>query len=215
MPVDPEAAPRPTTPQSPSRSSRPALARFATFEGPAAQRLFMGAKGGGHAKIELSRHRPAESSKSISRQSAPLAEPSQSPAIRFYERRSRLQRREPRKRQLPTKPIAAGSRFFCASVQTLAYVTPWPSRVAPGDRRFIFSRPAFGHRQAAETSIGNYSDQPPTTLTLRMDAANAIDRRRGRLCDEFVDNHSRSLQRAARGGANSRRMVRTSFQLVE
>jgi hypothetical protein len=53
----------------------------------------MGAKGGGHAKIELSRHRPAESSKSISRQSAPLAEPSQSPAIRFYERRSRLQAR--------------------------------------------------------------------------------------------------------------------------
>jgi hypothetical protein len=35
--------------------------------------------------------------------------------------------------------------------------------------------------ELAETSIGNYSDHPPTALTLRMDAANAIDRRRRRL----------------------------------
>jgi len=114
----------PTTPQPRSRASCPTRVRFATSKALRGGVPIARANGGDHSKIEFSRRPTGESSKLTSRESAPLAEPSQSPTIRFDQRRSGLRRRERRRQRLPTKPIASRPRFFCASVSTLSYMTP-------------------------------------------------------------------------------------------
>ena len=49
-------------------------------------------------------------------------------------------------------------------------------KVAAGDPDiYVFTLSALDVGALAETSIGNYSEHPPTALTLRMDAATAID----------------------------------------
>jgi hypothetical protein len=99
-------------------------------------------------------------------------------------------------------PIATGPRFFCTWVRPLAYLIS----VAFEDRGWwsqihIFYAADLDAGKLAETSIGNYSDHPPTALTLRMDAANAIG---SPTRASQAMNSSRTIQRATRRGANSR-----------
>jgi hypothetical protein len=91
---------------------------------------------------------------------------------------------------------------------------PWPLRWRLAIADSCCLRPAFGHRRTRRNKHRKLL-RPPA------DGAHASDGRcerdpqatRASRGDEFVANHSRSLQRAARGGANSRGMVRTPFEL--
>ena len=173
----------------------------------------MGAKGGGHAKIGLSRRPTAESSKLTSRN-----------RLRLLNRRYCQQ-----SGSMSAAQVCGGEndaegdcrqsqsqldRVSFAHLSKLLLPDALAFEVAAGDRRSIFFTPAFRRRRARRNKHRK-SLRPPA------DGAHASDGRRERnrqatwvSGDEFVDNHSRSLQRAALGGANSRRTVRTPFQLA-
>ena len=193
------------SPTTPRRNCRP-LARVAT-----SRALRSSASSWGRSEAVMRRSNfldiQRRTSKLTSRESAQRAELSRLPAIRFDERRSRLRRREQRRRRLPTKPIATGPRFFCACVYTRPFPIALAFKVVASNRKFMFLLRSR-HLDAgvlAETSIGDYSDHPPTPVTVRMDGANAIDSRAGVSGDELVENQRRSLHQPARRRANSSR----------
>ena len=124
--------------------------------------------------------RVCRSSKSTSRESAPVPEPSRFQAIRLDERRRGSRPRERRRRRPLKKPIATGRRLSYAWVYSLAQ----PDRTGLQHRaariqipRMASGRAHLDSRGLEETSVGNYSEQAPADSKLRMDSANAIDGR--------------------------------------
>ncbi len=123
--------------------------------------------------------RVCRSSKSTSRESAPVPGPSRFQEIRFDDRRRGLRPREPRRRRPLKRPIATGQPLSYAWVHPTAQQIFLPFRIAPDEcksRECIWAAATW----TATTSQKQASEITQTKRRPRTDQANAIDSRKRR-----------------------------------